>query len=400
MGAEDIRQQKPNNPRCYALAVLPDPAALDRSAALDELACYLRPPGQGIHAVSTGKAELAAKTRAYLGPDYAPDQPWRARLEGVLEAELALLAIPSDTGAGIVRGAARGPEAIRAALGEAPVFDLGDVFCVPQLLDEDMLSLAQRARTQDALWPELPEARRRMLPVSPLGMAERARRLLAAIAPGLRVMMLGGDHTVTWPVLAPLLDAPTDELGIVHFDAHTDLLPERLGVKYCFATWAYHANAALQANASAAAASERLIQLGIRASGKPRAHWERSLGVRQVWADEARGLEPEALAGLVVEHLRERGVRRVYISNDIDGTDAEFAAACGTPEPDGLAPAQVSAVISAVGREFHVIGADLVELAPGLSLDRAAAERSVKTALQYVCETLAALAGTLTKAQE
>ncbi len=378
---------------------LPDPATLDREAALDELACYLRPPGQGIYTVSTGKAELAAKTRAYLGSDDA-DRPWRAQLERVVDAKVALLAIPSDTGAGIVRGAARGPEAIRAALAHAPVLDLGDVFCIPQLLDEDMLSASQRARSQDALWPELPEVRRRMLPVSPLGMAQRARRLLAAVAPQLRVMMLGGDHTVTWPVLAPLLAAPADELGIVHFDAHTDLLPERLGVTHCFATWAYHANAALRANASPDAPSQRLIQLGIRASGKPREHWERTLGVRQVWADEARSLEPEALAELVVSHLRERGVARVYISNDIDGTDARFAAACGTPEPDGLSPAQVRAVISAVGRAFHVIGADLVEVAPGLSLDPEAARRTVETALEYTYESFTALGGTLKEGQE
>jgi arginase family enzyme len=366
-------------------------------AALDELAYYLRPPGQGIHAVSSGKAELAAKTRAYLGSEI---RPWREHLEDVVNAKLAILAIPSDTGAGIVRGAAWGPMAIRAALGRAPVLDLGDVFCVPQLLDEAMLSAEQRARTQDALWPELPGDLRRTLPVSPLGMAERVRRLLAVIAPQLRVLMLGGDHTVTWPVLAPLLDAPTDDLGIVHFDAHTDLLPERLGITYCFATWAYHVNAALQANASPSAPSQRLIQLGIRASGKPRSHWEQTLGVRQVWADEARSLSPDALADLVVTHLRERGVRRVYLTNDIDGTDAHFAAACGTPEPDGLTPQQVCAVISAVGQAFDVIGADLVELAPGLSLDAAAAARSVETALEYIYATLTALGGTPMGGQE
>lgn len=394
--------------RRYAPAVFPpapDPATLDRGAALDELACYLRPPGQGIHTVSSGRSELEAKTRAYLGPSWDPDRPWRAQLDAVVDAKVAMLAIPSDTGAGIVRGAARGPEAIRAALtekfGQAPVLDLGDVFAVPQLLDEAMLSDAQRRRTQDALWPDLPEQQRRAQPVSPLGMAERVRRLLAAVAPQLRLMMLGGDHTVTWPVIAPLLD-PTvggsiDNLGVVHFDAHTDLLPERLGVTYCFATWAYHVNAALQANASPDAASERLIQLGIRASGKPRAHWEQTLGVRQIWADEARSLAPAALADLVVEHLRERGVSRVYISNDIDGTDAQFAAACGTPEPDGLSPDQVCAVIAAVGAAFDVIGGDLVELAPGLSLDAKAADITVQTALRYTCETLTALAGTFSE---
>ncbi|WP_181233284.1 arginase family protein [Enhygromyxa salina] len=351
---------------------------------LDELACYLRPPGQGIHAVSTGKAQLEAKTRAYLGPSWDPGRAWREQLEAVVDADVAMLAIPSDTGAGIMRGAARGPEAIRATLGRAPVLDLGDVFSIPQLLDEDMISAAQRERSQDAIWPALPVAQRRGMPVSPLGMAERVRRLLQQLAPQLRLFMIGGDHTVTWPVLAPLLEGDTRDLGIVHFDAHTDLLPERLGVTYCFATWAYHANLAL-------GGGQRMIQIGIRASGHPRAHWEATQDVRQIWADEARALEPAALAAQVVDHLRARGVRRVYVSNDIDGTDARFAAACGTPEPNGLLPTQVQAVIEAVGAAFHVIGADLVEVAPGLSLDHELAEETLKTSFGYTLATLRAM---------
>jgi arginase family enzyme len=192
---------------------------------------------------------------------------------------------------------------------------------------------------------------------------------------------------VTWPVIAPLLELDgVEDLGIVHFDAHTDLLPERLGVRICFATWAFHANAALGGR-------ERMIQIGIRASGRDRGHWERELGVRQIWAAEAIELGAEQLAARVVEHLRARGVRRVYVSNDIDGTDDHWAAACGTPEPGGLTPDMVVAVIRAVGREFELVGADLVELAPGLSLDREASARSIATAALYTRETLAALAG-------
>ncbi len=374
---------------------LPDPAALSRGALLDELACYLRPPGQGIHAVSTGRVSLLAKTQAYLGASWEPDSSWRAHLDAVLtgEARCAILAIPSDTGAGIVRGAAWGPEAIRGALGAAPVPDLGDVFCIPQLLDEEMLSDSARTRCQDALWPELSAARRHSLPVSPLGMAERARRLVSALVPGLRLFMLGGDHTVTWPVLKPLLEGDVEDLGVLHFDAHTDLLPARLGIVNCFATWAFHANAAL-------GGGQRLLQIGIRASGRDRAHWEESLGVRQLWGSEIRELAPADLASLAVTHLRARGVRRVYISNDIDGTDAHWAGACGTPEPDGLTPAQVETMIRVIGAEFEVVGADLVELAPGLGLDQGVAARSIDTALRYARVTLEALQSAPTKQAE
>lgn len=348
---------------------------------LDELACYLRPPGQGIHTISTGKAELRAKTRAYLGEDWDPDGSWRDHLGGLIDARVAMLAIPCDTGAGIVRGCARGPEAIREALGRAPCFELGDVLCVPHFLDEDMLSDAQRHRTQDVIYAHVDEPSRRAMPVSPIGIATRVYQLVGELNPNLRIMMLGGDHSVTWAPMDALLSKDAREntdVGIVHFDAHTDLLPERLGVRICFATWAYHANQRL-------GGGQRMIQLGIRASGHDRGHWEKTEQLRQVWPDEARELGTRGLASLVLEHLRAHGIERIYLSNDIDGTDAFWAGACGTPEGNGLQPEQVQAVIEALtaADDLRVIGADLVELAPALGVDAEATARSVATAAQY-----------------
>lgn len=371
---------------------LPAPAQLSVDSALDELALYLRPPGQGIHAVSTGKKALEDATRAYLGPSYDPSHPWREHLSRLPTLRgsdaVALLAIPSDTGAGIVRGAARGPEAIRAGLGQAPTFDLGDVFCVPHFLDDEMLSESQKEASRAFLYPQRSEADRRWLPVSPVGMATRAYQLALRINPALRILTLGGDHTVAWPVIDALLPNGGDhqDVGILHFDAHTDLLETRLGVRYCFATWAYHANQRIGRGG-------RLLQLGIRASAKTQAHWESTLGVRQVWPDEAQVLGPEGLAKLVVDHFRSKGVRRIYVSNDLDGTDVLYAAACGTPEPNGLSRAMVEGCLAAVGAAgFQIIGADLVELAPGLSLDREASRRSVETAVRYVRAELSLLA--------
>jgi agmatinase len=373
------------------MSALPPAHSLGVAAALDELALYLRPPGQGIHAVSTGRAALEAATRAYLGAGWDPALPWRVRLEQALTsgARVALLGVPSDTGAGIVRGAAWGPTGIREALGSAPALDLGDVFVVPQLLDDEMHGAEQLARSRLALYGGVEPARRAMLPVAPISITRRVIALVRAIAPHVRLLVLGGDHTVAWPVVAELL-APEPEdnrdVAIVHFDAHTDLLPERLGVRYCFATWAYHANVRL-------GRGQRLLQLGIRASAKDRAHWERTEDVRQIWGPDAAAMTPDALAGEVVDHLRRIGARRVYVSNDIDGTDAYFAAACGTPEPGGLHPDQVVAVLEALRGRFAPIGADVVEVAPGLSLDRDAAARTLATAARYVRASVELLAG-------
>ncbi|MBI4816842.1 MAG: arginase family protein [Deltaproteobacteria bacterium] len=360
-------------------------ASLSVDEALDELALYLKPPGQGIFSVSTGKRELLERTERYLG---GPIPEWRAHLDALSQRPaVVLLGVPSDAGAGIMRGAAYGPMAIREGLGHAPVLDLGDVFTVPHFIDDAMLSDAQRWRSQDAMYPRAEPGYRRALPVSPIDLTARVFDLVQRVSPRVRIHLLGGDHTVSYGAMLGLFSRPgarNQDVGIVHFDAHTDLLEERLGVRFCFATWARYANDLIGRD-------RRLIQIGVRASAKDRSHWESVADVRQVWAPEARELAPGALAELVIGHLRGRGVRRVYISNDLDGTDAAWAAACGTPEPNGLSPPAVLTVIGAVSAAFEVIGADMVELAPGLSLSPEKSKISVETAVAYTQAQLRAL---------
>src|SRR5204863_7277401 len=130
---------------------------------------------------------------------------------------------------------------LRAISAREGIVDVGDVFTVPQLLHDDMLSEAQRRASRVALYGAA-AAGDADLPVSPLSIAERVVDRLLAINPDLRIFMLGGDHSVAWPVVAALARHAREPWAIVHPDAHTDLMPERLGVRICFATWAYHAN--------------------------------------------------------------------------------------------------------------------------------------------------------------
>ena len=85
---------------------------------MEDLSQYLRPAGGGIHTVSTGRAARETLQRAlYDARDEAEVQAkWRASLAAVERARVAVLGIPSDCGAGLVRGAAFGPEAVRAAV--------------------------------------------------------------------------------------------------------------------------------------------------------------------------------------------------------------------------------------------------------------------------------------------
>jgi arginase family enzyme len=358
------------------------------------LARFLRPAGGGLHTVSTGRAEQESLQRALYGAADAAeiDARWREALAAVPSARVAILGIPSDCGAGLVRGAAYGPQGVRQAVLRARrdfrglcarqgVVDVGDVFVVPQLLTDDMLSEEQRRATRGALYGAGADP---ALPVAPLTIAEHVVDRLLTLNPDLRVFMLGGDHSVAWPVVAALARHAREPWAIVHPDAHTDLLPERLGVRLCFATWAYHANELLGRGG-------RLVQVGVRASGKTKAHWEQTLGVRQFWADEIRA-RGEGVIDEIVAHLRALGTKRVYISNDIDATDVAFAPATGAPAADGPSPEFFRALIRRVGEAFPLLGADVVEVAPPLGAPEDA-RRTTDVAAWYMLESLAALTG-------
>ena len=357
----------------------------------------LRPAGGGIFTVSTGRAEQEALQRAIYAAGDAGEVTarWRDALREVSSARVVILGVPSDCGAGLVRGAAFGPQAVRrAVLAREPRFaeiaraerivDVGDVFTVPQLLHDDMLSAAQIAATRAAIYGAAPGGA--SLPVSPLSMAERVVTRLLELNPGVRIFLIGGDHSVTWPVIAALARASTSERwAIVHPDAHTDLLPERLGVKYCFATWAYHANELLGRGG-------RLVQVGIRASGRPREHWEGTLGVKQMWADEIEARGGDTIIDEVIAHLRAIGVTRAYVSNDIDATDPAAAPSTGAPARGGLSVAFVRALITRVGDAFPLLGGDVVEVAPSIG-SAEDARRTSNVAACYMLQTLATMVG-------
>jgi agmatinase len=84
----------------------------------------------------------------------------------------------------------------------------------------------------------------------------------------------------------------------------------------------------------------------------------------------------------------------VYFSNDIDGTDARFADATGTPEPNGLEPAFVSTLIRRLGDEVGLVGGDIMEVAPPVARTPDGARRTVGVAARYLRETIDAISAT------
>ena len=378
----------------------------------ERLTMMLRPAGGGVYVVSTGLKEQQALQRVIYQAEDAEDitKAWKKTIENALNHQqlasspashnhLLLLGVPSDTGAGFTRGANLAPAAIRSFLlehdSEHPLvnqqcYDIGDVRVVPQLLSEEMLSPAQKQATAKILY-ELEDIDSDFeLPVAPLDICDYALSQFNQVEDNhaLTPIVIGGDHSVAWPAFKVAHErweqSGKARLGLLHFDAHTDLLSERLGITYCFATWAWHANQLLGADG-------RLVQVGIRASGRDQQHWEKSCNLRQIWAQEVKERGAHAVAQEIIERFESLGVTALYVSNDIDGTDSAFASATGTPEPDGLSPEQVDDITRLVGERFPLIGADLVEVAPPLSREVGEPERTLRTASIYL-KTLANLA--------
>jgi len=358
----------------------------------DALSRWLRPAGGGLYLVSTGaEAQRALQRRVYgVARDEDVQAAFLANLGRLQEARVVILGVPSDTGAGFRRGANLGPQALREAwlaarptlpaeMAAAGVVDVGDVFVVPQLQHDDMCSVDQLAASRTALYGDVEGRASSSWPVSPLSIAEAAMAAILEVNPTVRFLTLGGDHSTAWPATKALHDAGR-RFCILQFDAHTDLLEHRLGVKLCFATWSFHANELL-------GRGRRLVQVGLRASRFPRAHWEQSLDVAQFWADDVNR-DPAAAIDAIVAAVKATGLP-CLLSNDIDGTDAAFASATGTPEAQGLHPDVVDTLIRRIGDEVGLVAADLMEVAP--LLETAAPSTTLATAVRYLDTTLAAL---------
>ena len=173
---------------------------------------------------------------------------------------------------------------------------------------------------------------------------------------------LGGDHSVTLPLLRAYRAHIGQPLALVHFDAHCDTWSDHFGEPSGHGTWVY------EALAEGLIDPTRTVQIGIRSSAvRGTSRYVADRGGLIYTARELRGFEnPTQLRG-VIDTVRQRlgagGPVPVYLSLDIDCLDPAFAPGTGTPEPGGLTTAQVLTLLE----EWHdlgFVGMDLCEVAP------------------------------------
>ncbi len=263
---------------------------------------------------------------------YRPEAPDLPDFGGI---EVALVGVPMDLGVTNRAGARFGPRAVRAVERIGPY--------------NHALGVVPRAECKAADIGDVPMRSRFSLDSGIEDIAAFYGRIHAA---GVRPLSVGGDHSITYPILKALgQDRP---VGLVHIDAHCDTMGEIDGSKF------HHGGPFRQAVLAGVLDPERTIQIGIR--GPAEIFWgfsyESGMTVLHIEDVDRMGIE-----GVVAKAREIVGGGPTYVSFDVDGLDPAFTPGTGTPEAGGLTPREAQAILHGL-RGIDIIGGDVVEIAP------------------------------------
>lgn len=257
--------------------------------------------------------------------------------EDLAETDIGLIGVPFDGGVTNRPGARHGPRCVRdqssllrrinAATGVAPfeiarVRDLGDA------------------------WIERP--------YELTGAHREIEDFFAAVhAANVMPLAVGGDHSITLPILRAL--AKDRPVGMVHIDAHCDTGGDYLGSRF------HHGAPFSRAVDEGLLDPKRVIQIGIRGTTNDPDMWGFSIrsGMRVLGMDEFH----DKGWRYAVEEARRVAIGPVYLSFDIDSLDPSHAPGTGTPEAGGITALEAIRLIRGL-RGLDFVGGDLVEVSP------------------------------------
>jgi agmatinase len=266
--------------------------------------------------------------------------------EALRAADVVIVGAPYDAGTSYRAGARFGPQAIRMtdylphdasrphlalrvdALQELTVVDIGDV--------------------------EMPGVEGRQ----PLQRLEEAVQAVAEA--GAIPVILGGDHTITWPDVTGVARAVGwGRVSVIHFDAHADT------GNFQFGSLIGHGLPMRRLIESGACRGDRFLQLGLRG------YWPEPETLGWMAEQRMRSYEMHEIVhrGLVICLEEAFAIATddcdgVFVSVDIDVTDPGSAPGTGTPEPGGFTPRELLDTVRRIAIELPVVGMDVVEVSP------------------------------------
>jgi guanidinobutyrase / D-arginase len=271
----------------------------------------------------------------FMGPATFARLP---RIDQVSRFDVALVGVPFDIGTSYRPGARFGPIGIRQGsrtlrnwhpdlqvrpFGSQQVVDAGDIAC-------NTFDIADAMAAIEA------------------GAAELT-------ADGARLLALGGDHTVAFPLLQATYRVH-GPVALVHFDSHVDTYDTYMGARFM------HGAPFRRAGEEGLFDRDHSMHVGIRGSKYGPEDLDDDAGfgfvVMGTWEIDRIGVDG------YVERIVERvGDRPTYVSIDIDVLDPAYAPATGTPEAGGFSSRELLGILRGL-RGIHIVGADIVEVAP------------------------------------
>ncbi|GMU45049.1 MAG: agmatinase [Xanthomonadales bacterium] len=245
--------------------------------------------------------------------------------------DLAVVGVPFDLATTNRPGTRLGPRAIRAASASL-------AWCGPYAWDVDPCEALHIVDWGDVYFDA--------------GHPDRVPALIEAqfaqfARAGVRVLALGGDHFISYPILRALHAQRGEALALVHFDAHSD-------------TWADAEPRIDHGSMFFHAAREGLvdpacsIQLGMRTKN-PETHGYQVL--------DARWMHREGIAATIAAIRARVGTRACYLSFDVDFLDPAYAPGTGTPVVGGFSTHQALELLRGLAG-LDVVGMDVVEVSP------------------------------------
>lgn len=303
--------------------------------------------------MTAGNTSNKNRPKPYSGISTLLDAPVQEGLEGL---DIALIGVPMDLAVSNRAGARLGPRAVRQIERIGPYNHETGVM---------PFSLASIADVGD-----VPFQSRYSLDQSMEDIEDYYKAVKAA---GVLPISIGGDHSISYPILRALgADAP---VAMIHIDAHCDTGGEFDGTKF------HHGGPFRGAVLDGVLDPEKTIQIGIRGSSE--AIWEFSYesGMTVVHVEDVMRM---GIPTLIEKTRALIGDHPVYVSIDVDGFDPAYAPGTGTPEVGGLIPREgIQFLRGLMGMNF--IGADLVEVAPMYDPTTNTAQLGAQLAFEELC---------------
>ena len=278
------------------------------------------------------------RAKPYEGVSTLLDAPMRLEAPGLVDfggLDVALIGVPMDLGVTNRAGARHGPRAVRQ------IERIGPYHHVHRIVPQAMVKLADVG--------DVPFRSRYSLEQSHEDIEAFYTKVVAA---GVAPVSVGGDHSITLPILKAV--GKVAPVGLVHIDAHCDTSGPFEGSKF------HHGGPFREAVLAGVLDPKRCIQIGIR--GNAEYLWEFSYdsGMTVIHAEEIDQIGLETVGETIRDVV---GQGPVYVTFDVDSLDPAYAPGTGTPEIGGLTSREALALLRGCAG-LDVIGGDVVEVAP------------------------------------